>query len=410
MVTSTILNYRTLDELIDSVRIDLKAYSGEGQIEIQEIIKTVQECNYDLGLNINHTKETILEIEHNRCKLPADFQFMNYALFCHNYRVVTPSIGNGLRQQEVVEYNVSPSPNLTTCPCYTVLSKGAQVDVTYCDGITESVYFPPNDDGSERTTKICAMSFGTPAIIPGGSFSYSTDSFCYNDQNTATFTCEIPEDCTCDTPNPAVNQCAVVNADPWNQNKVYTICNGTIGIKIMQICATECREYEWFSPVYLTPNRQASAFMSPQRNSMNAQNQAMLVKGGFMQFVIPCGRVYVNYQGLMEDDQGNLMVLDHPKINLFYEWKVKETILLNLYINGEPDIERRLQLVQQKAKEYKLDAMTIVNTPDYRVMKETFQIIRNNATERFSAPISRFYGRYSGISFIDQWANGSYAQ
>lgn len=323
MVTSTELRWRTLDELVDSVRIDLKAYSSDGNIEIQELIKVVQKCNYELGLGITQTKETILEIEHGRAKLPNDFHFLNFALLCHQFRVIQPTANSGnMTVEEVVCVNTSGD----------------------CSGTTS---------------------------------------------------CDIT---TCDT---------VCN--PLVRNSVYTICDNTIGIKVIQVCSTECREYEYFSPVYMTPSRYTSAFMNPQRNSMNAPNQAML-KGGFIQFVIPCGTVYINYQGIMEDEQGNLLVLDHPKINMYYEWALKKTVIENLYINGEPDLERRLQYVNTEYQKAKIDAITITNTPDHRVMNETFQIIRKNAAQRFAAPVSRFYGTFAGISFRDRWANGCYAE
>lgn len=398
MVTSKELSYRTLDQLIDSCRIDLKSFSSDGNIEVQEVIKIAQMCNYELGLAITQTKETILEIEHHRAKMPADFQFLNFALLCHKFRVVTPSPNTGNMTRE---FAVSiPPPNITTCPCWNIVSTGYQTRYVDCHGETQPIFFPPGE------STLCAASIDNTGGA-GGSITISTDHFCFNDPNTATFTCDIPDNCGC-TPSTA-NACAVVNADPWNQNKVYTICDNTIGITVVQICSNEVRHYEYFSPVYLTPSRHSSAFMNPQRNSMNAANQAML-KDGFLQFVIPCGQVYINYQGLLEDDQGNLLVLDHPKINEYYEFAIKKRIIENLYINGEPDLERRLQYVNEEYRKAKVSALTIVNTPDHRVMTETFQIIRKNALQRFAAPVSRMYGKFAGLSFIDQYANGRYAE
>lgn len=393
------LQYRTLDELVDSVRIDLKAYSADGNIEMQEIIKIAQQCNYELGLGITQTKETILEIEHHRTKMPVDFQFLNFALMCHEYKIVQPTPNSGNTTREYV-VPIDP-PNITTCPCWDIETTGVQTRVTRCDGVEEMVFIP------STTTSMCAMYIDVSGAA-GGTISISTDHFCYNDPNTATFTCDIPDNCGCETVN-NVNTCAVVNADPWNQNKVYTICNNTVGIVVAQVCSTETRHYEYVTPVYMTPSRYASAFMNPDRNSMNAANQAML-KNGFMQFVVPCGKVYINYQGILEDDQGNLLVLDHPKINRYYEYAIKKTIIENLYINGESDLERRLQYINDEYRKAKIDALTIANTPDLRVMKETMQIIRKNANQRFAAPVSRFYGTFANISFIDRWANGSYAE
>ena len=67
------LKYRTFDSLLSSVSSDLRVFSEEGMIEPAWLIKVARRVNYDLGLRIYQTKETIIDIENGYGKLPEDF-------------------------------------------------------------------------------------------------------------------------------------------------------------------------------------------------------------------------------------------------------------------------------------------------------------------------------------------------
>jgi len=76
------LKYRTFDQLISSVAVDFYKNQLEGTINPQELMKVARRINYDLGLRIMMTKETLLEVEKGRVKLPDDFSVLNYAMIC----------------------------------------------------------------------------------------------------------------------------------------------------------------------------------------------------------------------------------------------------------------------------------------------------------------------------------------
>jgi hypothetical protein len=71
----------------------------------------------------------------------------------------------------------------------------------------------------------------------------------------------------------------------------------------------------------------------------------------------------------MEDDQGNLMVPDHDLLNEYYEYALKSRIFENLYLNGE-DVAQRMQLVEQRLKAARNQALSLVNTPNFREMEK----------------------------------------
>jgi hypothetical protein len=64
------LKYRTFDQLLEDVTVDLNTFALENMIEPQQLIKLAKKLNYDLGLRINQQKEIILDINHGKVKLP----------------------------------------------------------------------------------------------------------------------------------------------------------------------------------------------------------------------------------------------------------------------------------------------------------------------------------------------------
>ena len=98
----------------------------------------------------------------------------------------------------------------------------------------------------------------------------------------------------------------------------------------------------------------------------------------------------------MEDEEGNLLVLDHPKINEYYEWALKARIFENMYLNGEPDIERRLQLAKSELKTARAEALTITTTPDFYEFKKTIEMNRRAMYAKYLHPFSSLYANTPG--------------
>ena len=67
--------YRTFDQLLEDVSVDFSTYALEGMIEPKQLIKVATRGNYDRGLRIHRTKETVVEIEHGKAKLPTDYEY-----------------------------------------------------------------------------------------------------------------------------------------------------------------------------------------------------------------------------------------------------------------------------------------------------------------------------------------------
>jgi hypothetical protein len=131
----------------------------------------------------------------------------------------------------------------------------------------------------------------------------------------------------------------------------------------------------------------------------NTANQGW-IKGGFLFTTFETGKVYLNYQGQLEDDNGGLLVPDHDLLNEYYEYALKQRIMENLYMNGE-DVAQRMQLVEQRLKIARNNAMSLVNTPNFKEMEQMWLTNRKAMYARYYnmfksySPDNAYYRRYN---------------
>ena len=100
------------------------------------------------------------------------------------------------------------------------------------------------------------------------------------------------------------------------------------------------------------------------------------IKEGWLYTSFETGQVYINYQGMLEDDDGNILVLDHDGINEYYEYALKQRIVENLIMNDEKVSPTKLQLIEQRYRTARNFAMSVVNTPNFNELKKTFKMNR----------------------------------
>ena len=397
------LQYRKFDDLLNEVYIDLPTLTREGMVEPAQLIKIAQTCNYELGLKIYKTKETLLVVEHGRTKLPSDFHMLNYAVLCSHYRVCEPGLFNGLHTEDVAVPVMPPAPSIASdCYCWTIASIGGACPVTLCDGtFVQWMDFPSTiqPDGSLGSITMCLRDMQLGTQKPDGSRIIATKGgLCYNDPNTAGYSCNVPPPFEgCCTPTEPDSTCGKIDSDPWHQNKVYTTCNGRMEVNVIEYHSNEIREYSSFEQIRMVPSKEASSFCvnTSFRNAPHTGN----IKDGFLW--VPTmrerggnghGRMYICYLGAMEDEDGNLLVLDHPKINEYYEWALKERILQNLYLNGETDLLQRWQMAKKERDTARKEALSITTMPDFYELKQTIESNRRAMYKKYLHPFSSLYG------------------
>jgi len=340
------LRYRSFDQLLEDVTVDLNTFALENMIEPQQLIKLAKKLNYDLGLRINQTKEEILEVCHGRVKLPDDFYTFNYGMICGEFAEHVGYGGYGGTNIQEVPYVEVPA-NVDVCAPPTV-------NCSTCN--------------SQPCNQTAACDLNFPIVDP------------------------IPT--AYDPLNPYGNTCI--------PPRVFMNCKGDKYELIQVINTGNVRVYTRLIPLRMKASQEIEC--DCPNLYINAANEGW-IKGGFLFTTFQTGKVYLNYQGQMEDDQGNLMVPDHDLINEYYEYAFKSRILENLYLNGE-DVAQRMQLVEQRLKAARNQALSVVNTPNFKELEQVWWTNRKAMYGKYYdmfksySPTNAFYNKYGTSRLI----------
>jgi hypothetical protein len=281
------LKYKTFNQLLEDVTVDLSSYALENMIEPQTLIKVAKRVTYDLGLRINQTKQIIIDVDHSKAKLPDDFFSMNHAGMLAEF---TEQIGYDIGGTNIQELPYSEIPANTN---------------------------------------------------------------------------------TCETSEEIIRPRVITNC----KNETY---------EIVQILSTgQTRVYTRLIPIRFTK----SQYIENNCSNLNVQavNNAY-IKDGFIFTNFESGKLYLNYQGALEDDEGNLLVPDHEYINEYYEYALKQRIFENMYLNGE-DVVQKLQLIEQRLRPARNNALSFVNTPNFKEIEQLWAANRR-------AQYSKYYDMF----------------
>lgn len=304
------LRYRTFDQLFEDVTVDFNTYALENMIDPQTLIKVARRINYDLGLRVNQTRERILDVEHGRVKLPDNFYTLNFAMICGEYEVRTGYNIGGTNIQEV-PYTEVPS---TTDSC-----AAPTVNCSVCNSN------PCNN------TAACGGHVSPPQnYLPGQ----------YDPNNPYGDTCIRP--------------------------RVFMNCKGDSYELIQIVNDSQTRVYKMLIPLRMKASQ--SIECDCPNLYFNTPDEAW-IKDGYLFTNFTTGKVYLNYQSTLEDDEGNLLVPDHELLNEYYEYALKQRILENLYLNGE-DVTQKISLIEQRLRAARNQAVSLVNTPNFKEMKD----------------------------------------
>jgi hypothetical protein len=341
------LRYRTFDQLLEDVTVDMHTFALENMIEPQTLIKLVKKLNYDLGLRINQTREVVLEVCHGRVKLPDDFYVFNFALLCGEFDLATSYGGpaGGTNIQEVpykefpstVDQCAPPSVNCRTC-------------------------------NSNPCNKTAACDLNHPIVDPIPT--------AYDPNNPYGDTCIPP--------------------------RVFMNCKGEKYELVQVMSRTETRTYRRLIPLKMKTSQ--SIECDCPNLYFNSTFEGW-IKDGFLFTNFQTGNVYLNYQGALEDNDGNLLVPDHDLLNEYYEYALKQRILENLFMNGE-DVSQRMSMIEQRLRAARNQALSLVNTPNFKEMEKLWWTNRraqyNKYYDMFKSysPNAAFYRYYGNTRVI----------
>jgi hypothetical protein len=77
------------------------------------------------------------------------------------------------------------------------------------------------------------------------------------------------------------------------------------------------------------------------------------------------GELYLMYIGTMQDEEGNLLFPFHPMITPYYEWAIKEKIIMDAIFNSDGSYGELLKLAQQERLKAWLDAFGMTSEKSY---------------------------------------------
>ena len=171
---------------------------------------------------------------------------------------------------------------------------------------------------------------------------------------------------------------------------VITACEGEKDYMVIQrVGPSSYREFSTFIPLRITDISEAYCTTECPNLGVTAVDRAEL-KDGFMLTNFKSGKVFLNYQATLEDERGNLLVLDHPYCNEYYEYALKSRILESMIFAGE-QVSQQLQLIEARLKAARNNALSFVNTPDFEELRKIWEINRK-------AQYSNYYDMFSGTA------------
>lgn len=314
------LKYRTFESLRADVESDFKNLTLENLIEPQELIRAARWVTADLGLKIYKTKNAILELHHGRVRLPDDFFVFNFGLLCGE-GVIRTALPQGVRI-ETIPYPFPIYQEMRTVD--QCAEECPVVEVSDCGGC-----------GSCKKCNGIVLSPGYNPVYPLG--------------------------------------------DPCVQPRIFLDCKGD-AFELIQVVQTEIRHWKAMLPLRLvSPTHQISSCCP---NLYVYCKDEVWIKDGFLHSNLSCGTIYMNYEGNLEDDEGNMLVPDHELLNPFYEYKLKDKIYEVLSDNGE-DVERRMDRNAIRLRFARSQAQSVVNMPEISEIANVYKLNRQAYNVRY---------------------------
>lgn len=253
--------------------------------------------------------------------------------------------------------------------------------------------------GALNTYTLCVVGtgntiYGILSVIRPQATTTATP-VCSTDTTTTTvnnviITCKCQEVTPAPIPAPPVT--CVTTTDPCIKPRVILNCKNECFEVVQIVNPGLTRTYKRMMPIKILENPQGVECGCPNLY-MNAGVTGWIRDGWFYTDLVTA-TIYISYQGQLEDDNGDLLIPDHDMLNEYYEYAIKQRILENLMMNDEP-VGQKLQLVEQRLRAARNNALSIVNTPNFAEMKRVWQMNRK-------AMYARYYDMFKSYPWY-QW-------
>lgn len=136
---------------------------------------------------------------------------------------------------------------------------------------------------------------------------------------------------------------------------------------------------------YCSPNCLNTMLVSDKyKYTIDIQENILTISG------VKEGEIYLNYLTDMVDESGELLIVDHPLINDYYEYSVKEKILENFLLNSDDDVVNKLKYTTEQKRLARIDAMNFVYMPEYTEIVQYQNAKRQNFYNRYLKMFERY--------------------
>lgn len=100
-------------------------------------------------------------------------------------------------------------------------------------------------------------------------------------------------------------------------------------------------------------------------NMKNPGKYSISIDGETIHTPFKSGELYMMYLATMQDEDGNVLFPFHSLITPYYEWSVKEKVVMDAIFNSDGDYAPLLQLAQREKAKSWLDAFDITTSKGY---------------------------------------------
>jgi hypothetical protein len=160
-----------------------------------------------------------------------------------------------------------------------------------------------------------------------------------------------------------------------------SVCMNDCGdyYQLIQKSKTDVKVYETFSKIRAVGQGVSGSCPNSQ---WSTEQNVMEIRDGYIYTNFTSGKIYLNYQAQMESHEGDLIVMDHPLVNEYYEYALKQRILENMIFAGE-QVSQQLNLIEVRLRAARNNALSFVNTPDYAELQKIWQMNRKAQYDKY---------------------------
>lgn len=153
---------------------------------------------------------------------------------------------------------------------------------------------------------------------------------------------------------------------------------------IVQKCKEEWQEFSHFDMVRITDSTKCS---DNCMNVLSRSSNSVSINKNDIVTDFKEGDLYLNYVGAMEDEDGDLLVLDHPLTEPYYEAAVIHHLFKLLLRNKEADVAQLYTESLRALQRAKIDALNFTNMPEYTELRDLYQAQRVRLWRKYALPI-----------------------